>query len=127
VTRRLRAEDGQALIEFSLVLPILITILFGIISFGIAYNHYLELTDATRVGARFAATQATLTDQCAAAHTAMDSQIGAGNYSFASCASATVNGDQAVRITATRPFTISVYGLTVRTGNLSSTATERVG
>jgi hypothetical protein len=41
--------------------------------------------------------------------------------------SATVNGDQAVRITATRPFTISVYGLTVRTGNLSSTATERVG
>ena len=38
--------------EFALILPILVLLLFGIIQFGIAFNHYLTVTDAARAGAR---------------------------------------------------------------------------
>ncbi len=41
--------------EFALVLPILALLLFGVIQFGVAFNHYITLTDAVRAGARKAA------------------------------------------------------------------------
>jgi len=41
--------------EFALVLPILALLLFGVIQFGIVFNNYITLTDATRAGARKAA------------------------------------------------------------------------
>ena len=54
--RRLsRAARGQSLVEFALVLPILMIIVFGIIDFGMGLRSYISLTNATREGARFAA------------------------------------------------------------------------
>jgi Flp pilus assembly protein TadG len=47
-----RNQDGQAATEFALVLPILAFILFAVIQFGIVFNNYITLTDATRAGAR---------------------------------------------------------------------------
>ena len=44
------------MVEFALVVPILCVVLFGILQFGALYNDYVTLTDATRVGARKAAT-----------------------------------------------------------------------
>ena len=43
------------MVEFAMVLPILLMLVFGIIQFGITFNHSLTLTDAVRVGARQAA------------------------------------------------------------------------
>jgi Flp pilus assembly protein TadG len=43
------------LVEFSLVLPLLVILIFGIIDFGMALRSYVSLTNATREGARFAA------------------------------------------------------------------------
>ena len=40
------------MVEFALVLPILLMLLLGVIQFGIAFNHYLAVTDAVRAGAR---------------------------------------------------------------------------
>ena len=34
--------------EFTLVLPVLAILLFGVIQFGIAFNNYLAVTDAVR-------------------------------------------------------------------------------
>jgi Flp pilus assembly protein TadG len=45
-------EDGQAVVEFALVLPVLMLIVVGIFKFGIVFNNYLQLTDAVRAGAR---------------------------------------------------------------------------
>lgn len=50
--RRGRGERGAAAVEFALVLPVLILLLFGIIEFGRAYNAKVELTGAAREGAR---------------------------------------------------------------------------
>lgn len=49
-------DRGAALVEMALVLPLLLMLLLGIVSAGIAYNHQLSLTHAAREGGRFAAT-----------------------------------------------------------------------
>lgn len=51
----LKRQDGQSVVEFALVLPLLALILMSILQFGILFNNYLTLTDAVRAGARKAA------------------------------------------------------------------------
>jgi Flp pilus assembly protein TadG len=52
--RRWRDERGGAAVEFALVMPVLVLILFGIIEFARAWNVRQTLTDAVREGARVA-------------------------------------------------------------------------
>jgi len=40
------------MVEFTLVVPILVLLLLGIIQFGILFNDYVEVTNAARDGAR---------------------------------------------------------------------------
>ena len=49
-------ERGAALVEMALVLPLLLMLLLGIVSAGIAYNHQLSLTHAAREAGRYGAT-----------------------------------------------------------------------
>jgi hypothetical protein len=53
--RRTPRDRGTAAVEFALVLPVLLFILFGIIDFGRALNAQIVLTQAAREGARLAA------------------------------------------------------------------------
>ncbi len=46
------SEQGQSITEFALALPILAMLLFAVIQFGIVFNNYVTLVDATRAGAR---------------------------------------------------------------------------
>ena len=48
-------EKGASAVEFALILPILVLLVFGIIEFGIAFNNYITITHAAREGARLAA------------------------------------------------------------------------
>lgn len=59
-TRRLRAGDegGATLVEFAIVLPVLMTLIFGVVEFGIVFNDYIGL----RQGARDAARQAVVAE-----------------------------------------------------------------
>jgi hypothetical protein len=50
--RRLRGDSGAVLVEAAIALPLLFTLLFGIIDFGWVYNDYLSVRQATREGAR---------------------------------------------------------------------------
>jgi Flp pilus assembly protein TadG len=45
-------DEGSSLIEFALTLPVLLLVVTGTMTFGIAMNNYLSLTQATGVGAR---------------------------------------------------------------------------
>ena len=49
---RSRDERGAAAVEFALVLPILILLVFGIIEFGFVFNRWLTVTHAAREGVR---------------------------------------------------------------------------
>jgi hypothetical protein len=46
------AERGAAMVEFAIVLPLLLMLVFGIIEFGRAYNNQVTLTHAAREGVR---------------------------------------------------------------------------
>jgi hypothetical protein len=104
------------------------------VQFGIAYSNYLQLTDAVRVGGRAGATQqsdsanpSTQPAACSAARTAASQNLSAGSYS---CVGTTITGatatDPAITLTGTRPYSISILGVVVKSGNLTSTATERL-
>ena len=49
---RVHGERGAAAVEFALILPVLVLLLFGIIEFGRGYNAKIEVTGAAREGAR---------------------------------------------------------------------------
>jgi len=49
---RPRGDSGQALVEFLIVFPVLLLLLFGIIEMGAAWRTYQVTTNAAREGAR---------------------------------------------------------------------------
>lgn len=48
-------ESGVALVEFALVLPLLLLLLFGMLDFGKAFNYWIDETHLANEGARLAA------------------------------------------------------------------------
>lgn len=53
--QRARGDDGAALIEFALVMPIFLLFLFGIIEFGSLFSQNLNLRHGAREGSRLVA------------------------------------------------------------------------
>lgn len=51
----MRHELGASLVEFALILPLLVMLLLGLITGGLALNDKQQMTHATREGARYAA------------------------------------------------------------------------
>ena len=47
-----RRETGQSLVEFALILPIVLSLLFGIVEFGRGFQSWLTITNAAAFGAR---------------------------------------------------------------------------
>lgn len=126
-TIELRSERGQALTEFALALPVLALLLFAVIQFGIVFNNYVTLTDATRAGARKAAVARRLSDptgSCVSAVRSSATDLKSGSLT-ANCQSTWQPGAD-VKVTATYPYQISLLGMVVKSGRLSSTTTERV-
>ena len=150
IKRILRSEDGQSLVEFALCLPVLLLIVTGIFTFGIAMNNYLMLTDATNVGARqLAISRMQNTDPCAttaAIVSAAAPNLVPANFTFAlvlngntytgtSCSSASYTtgaaGDMkqggSAKLTVTYPCTLQVYGMSYVPGcTLKAQTTELV-
>lgn len=126
-TIELRSEQGQSLTEFALALPILALLLFAVIQFGIVFNNYVTLVDATRAGARKGAvgrqqsdpSGAVVAEVKASAKDLSQGQLGV-------TVSSTWQPSSDVTVTATYPYHISLLGLVVKSGNLRSTTTERV-
>ncbi|MBS8266579.1 pilus assembly protein [Mesobacillus boroniphilus] len=50
----MRSEKGQSLVEFALVLPLLVLLLFGIVDFARIFHVYLTMDHAGREAARAA-------------------------------------------------------------------------
>lgn len=49
-------NKGQSLVETALMLPVILILLTGIIDFGLLFNNYLIVSNASREGARAAVT-----------------------------------------------------------------------
>jgi Flp pilus assembly protein TadG len=124
---RLRGEDGQTIVEFALVLPILALLFGGILQFGVAFHDYLAITDAARAGARAAAVHRT-TGACAAAKTAIQNTVSAKQWGVISsrvtCSPVGSVGDP-FTVSITYPYSVGVASIS-KTGNLNASATERL-
>jgi len=60
--RRKNGEKGQALVEFALLVPIFLLLLFAIIDFGMGFYSWITVTNGAREGARLGAVLATQQD-----------------------------------------------------------------
>jgi Flp pilus assembly protein TadG len=123
-----RNDRGQTMVEFALVAPILCVVLFGILQFGALYNDYVTLTDATRVGARKAATSRHDANPAASAEAAARNAakgLTPAKLAVTVTATAWEHGETAT-VKATYPYKISLLGMVVKSGSLKSETTERV-
>jgi|1186.fasta_scaffold20544_4 Flp pilus assembly protein TadG len=130
-THRRNRQQGQALVEFAILLPVLLLLLLGIVQFGLAFNNYIQVTSAAREGARKASVSRSLGSAAAttAARTAakgaapglslQDSQI------TVTAPGAWVQGTE-VQVTVRYPYSISIIGRVVKSGNLSATSHFRI-
>jgi Flp pilus assembly protein TadG len=60
-----RSEEGGALVEMALTVPVLLGVLTGIVTFGVAYSNQLALTQAVGSAGQYLATiRTSTTDPC---------------------------------------------------------------
>ena len=142
----IRREDGQALVEFALVLPILLMVATGMTSFGLVFYHYITIEDAVRAGARTLSlgrgnTAPAPNDPCSQAiketyNSAIDADLQQNKIALvvngipmtAGCAGTGTNWTQGnqVTVTATVPCSINIIGLNLSCpgGNITAQATD---
>ena len=121
------SEQGQSLTEFALALPILALLLFAVIQFGIVFNNYVTLVDATRAGARRGAVGREQQNPVGAVTTEVRNSASDLRQSDLNVTvTSTWQPSSDVTVRATYPYSISLLGLVVKSGQLSSTTTERV-
>jgi Flp pilus assembly protein TadG len=124
-----KCEEGSNLVEFALVLPVLLTLLTGILSVGTAMMNYESLTHGVTMAADYlVAARASTTDPCkdvlgqitANAPTLDSTKInvylstsGGNTASGSSCADkqSILAATQNVTVKATYPCNIGVYGV----------------
>ena len=83
--RRTSAERGAAAVEFALIVPILLLLIFGIVEFSRLYNVQLSLSNAAREGARTMAIENDLTltrNAIIASAPSVNPAINAGNITI---------------------------------------------
>lgn len=124
-------EDGQAAVEFAIVAPMLIALVLAIVQAGIAFNHYLAVTDAARAAARQAVEARIAGVTVAQIQQAAQNAAGGidltGRVTVADPTDPTfTHGGSTVTVTVTYPYSINVLGWAIASGNLQSTMTDRL-
>lgn len=100
--RYIKNNQGQALVEFALVLPVLLLLTVGAMEFGLAINQYIVLTEAAREGARSAALGATNTTITSVVNAAV-SEIGTSQLTVTISPSSTRVSGNSVTVTVAKP------------------------
>lgn len=80
-----RLNKGVAAVEFGIVLPVLLLVLFGIINYGVIMYNQAVITNAAREGARWAAihNSASVGTGCANTYSASPTDACEAAYSYA--------------------------------------------
>ena len=131
ITRRRNRQEGQALVEFAILLPILLLLLLGILQFGVVFNNYIQVTSAAREGARKAAVSRSLGTSAAntAARTSAKNASPSLNLQDSQITVTPSNSyaqGSDVTVTVRYPYSINILGRVVASGNLTSSTTMRV-
>jgi Flp pilus assembly protein TadG len=106
-----RGEQGSTLVEFAVVISLLMIILMGIISFGIAFNNQITLTNAVNNAAQvLMAGSGVITDPCQSANTAL-AQAAANLNNINNYGSYPLSFSISAYTNATTPNTVGPYNV----------------
>ena len=133
--RPARRERGQALVELSLCAGFLCLMLLAVWQVGSIFSNFINISEAARSGARAAALSGaptTTNDAPSLAAAKSEGQFAATNsasvpgmvVTIAPVGNWTAGGK--VRATVTAPYTLSLFGVSISSGNLSVTDDMRV-
>jgi Flp pilus assembly protein TadG len=137
------SKRGQSLVEFSLVMPMLLITMTGMLSFGIVMHNFVVLTNA--VGSTvtlLSMSRGQTTDPCALAYTAMQSGapsltpgslgftfvINGSTYTTTTCTAAAAGMVQgaSAQMKVTYPCTLAIYGLSSNVCSLAAQTAEMI-
>lgn len=107
-TTWIKSQKGQSLVEFALILPLFIVVLFGIMEFGRLWEMTNLITSASREGARVAAIAGTSQSQ---AINAAQNVLSAANINDATISISGPNSSNEVSVTVSinyEPITGSI-------------------
>ncbi|MBN8210563.1 pilus assembly protein [Bacillus sp. NTK071] len=123
----MKSEKGQSMVEFALVLPVLVMLLFGIVDFGRIFHAYITIDHASREAARVASIGESDSKIVSTAVTSGSSiHLSSGQVSVSPGGTKTAGSD--VRVTITYPITFLTPVISSISGpiTLSSSAAMRV-
>jgi Flp pilus assembly protein TadG len=135
IRRHTQRQDGQAVVEFVVILPVLLLVLIAIYQFGQVFVNYMDVTSAAREGARKAAVSRAAGSCSVVDGLAITAAKGAGSDLNLSnltvgvtrtCTNNTYAQSSDVTVTASYPYSISIMGMVVASGTLTSSTTMRV-
>lgn len=119
-------ERGASAVEFALLLPLLMMILFGIIEFGMALYRQSIITNASREGARLGIVQSIPAITTGQINAAIDNYLTVAGITPGTVTRAIVAGGVTgtpVTVTLTLPYTFNVLpGLTSIAPTINLTA-----
>ena len=143
-----RDEDGSALVEMAIVLPVMMAVMTGIFSFSMALYQKLQLAEAVSNAGHVLATDRGDNDPCTTAtnaiyagapglarssitltYTLNGHSYGSGTTACAAgggAANANMVANGTAQIQATYPCALGVYGMGVMSCTISSQITENV-
>jgi Flp pilus assembly protein TadG len=149
----LRSSEGGSLVEFALIAPLMIMLITGMFSLGIALNNYMVLTNGVNAGARafalsrgvtLAGSTTQISDPCAyavqiAQQAAPNLNSSAASFAITwtpsggtaanyttTCNGIKLNSGDTVQLQATYPVALMVYGWRPGSLNMTQQTTELV-
>jgi len=137
------ARQGQSLVEFSLIMPVLFLAMTGMLSFGMTMHDYLVLTNGVNSGAQILSmSRGQTADPCATASAAVQSaapslttanlsytiSVNGTSYTGTSCAAGAANMLQGTtaKVTVGYPCVLAVYGLSAPACGLKAATSELI-
>lgn len=132
-------NQGQSLVEFALVLPLLLMVMTGLLAFAIVFYQEMQLQQAVYAGARTLALNqgVSIADPCLLAATAVEDAAPAFNPSqlkitymengvivSGSTCSGNLASSTSVTVTATYPCSYPIFGTKLGSCQLNATSTQ---
>lgn len=124
-----RRTRGQAMVEFTLILPLLLLLILGIYQFGQTYADYIQVTNAARDGGRKALVSRGDTNGVSDTITAAKNAtwwLDTSKMGVTVTPAQPWTQGQNVTVTVTYPYSISLLGFVVASGTLKSATSVRM-
>ena len=97
-------QRGQSAVEFALVMPLFLILLFSIVDFGMGLRAWITITNSAREAARFGAVGATQANIEQRAATTSDGLVSAGAVTVTGCVDCGSGGHSGDMVTVTVPY-----------------------